>query len=147
MINQGFKKLEIYQRSHKLAIQIHEMTLTLPKFEIYEEGSQIRRSSKSIPSNIVEGYCLGKHKNEFLLYLNRSYASAEETNEHLKLLFESNSLKDENSYKTLRAEYEILCMMVSKFIQSVSENHTPPLYLKEDEASYNTEIHNPQTEI
>jgi four helix bundle protein len=32
------------------------MTLTLPKFEIYEEGSQIRRSSKSVTSMIVEGY-------------------------------------------------------------------------------------------
>ncbi len=37
---QSYKDLEIYRVSHKLAVEIHKMTLTeLPKFEIYEEGS------------------------------------------------------------------------------------------------------------
>ena len=53
----SYKKLEIWERAKKVSIAIHKMTLTeLPKFEMYEEGSQIRRSSKSIRSNIVEGY-------------------------------------------------------------------------------------------
>jgi len=36
---QSYKDLEIYKLSHKLAVEIHQMTLKLPKFEIYEEGS------------------------------------------------------------------------------------------------------------
>ena len=55
MVDEGYKKLEIYQQGHELAIQVHEMRMTLPKFEMYEEGSQIRRSAKSVSSNIVEG--------------------------------------------------------------------------------------------
>jgi hypothetical protein len=37
----SYKKLEIWERARKVSIVIHKMTLTeLPKFEMYEEGSQ-----------------------------------------------------------------------------------------------------------
>jgi hypothetical protein len=53
---ESYKDLEIYVISKDLAVQVHKMTLEdLPKFEMYEEGSQIRRSSKTIVSGIVEG--------------------------------------------------------------------------------------------
>ena len=54
--NMSYKKLNIWQLSRSLVIDIHKMSLALPAFEKYEEGSQIRRSSKSVKSNIVEGY-------------------------------------------------------------------------------------------
>lgn len=53
---QSYRDLDIYKKAHKLAIEIHEMSLRLPKFEIYEQASQIRKSSKSIKSTIVEGF-------------------------------------------------------------------------------------------
>jgi four helix bundle protein len=41
----SYKKLVIWQEARQLVIDIHKMTLTeLPRFELYEEGSQIRRS-------------------------------------------------------------------------------------------------------
>jgi len=40
---QSYKDLDIYKKAHKLAVEIHEISLCLPKFEMYEEGSQIRR--------------------------------------------------------------------------------------------------------
>jgi four helix bundle protein len=49
----SYKKLEIWQLARELVIDIHKMSLQLPKFEMYGEGSQIRRSSKSVKSNIV----------------------------------------------------------------------------------------------
>jgi len=50
----SYKKLEIWQLSREVVIDIHKMTLTnLPKFEMYEEGGQIRRSSKSVKSTVV----------------------------------------------------------------------------------------------
>lgn len=43
----SYKKLDIRERTRDVSIAIHKMTLTeLPKFEMYEEGNQIRRSSK-----------------------------------------------------------------------------------------------------
>jgi four helix bundle protein len=56
-MKQSYEDLEIYQLAKKLAIEVHKMTLDeLPKFEMHEEGGQIRRSSKSTGSNIVEGF-------------------------------------------------------------------------------------------
>lgn len=137
MIDAGYKKIEIYNRAHELGVQIHLMTLKHPKFEMYEEGSHICRSSKSVSSNIVEGYCLRKHKKEFLLYPGRSYASASETIEHLAYIFETSSLKDEASYQNLRNEYESLSKMIFVFAQKVAEEHTQPHYLKEPDSQYN----------
>jgi four helix bundle protein len=53
----SYRKLDVWQLARELAVEIHKMTLTeLPKFEMFEEGSQIRRSIKSAKSTIVEGY-------------------------------------------------------------------------------------------
>lgn len=50
----SYKKLQIWQLARELVIDIHKMTLTkLPKFEMFEEGSQIRRSIKSVKSTIA----------------------------------------------------------------------------------------------
>lgn len=40
----------VWKEACDLSIRIHEMTLTLPKFEQLEEAQQIRRSSKSVRS-------------------------------------------------------------------------------------------------
>ena len=85
-MEKGYEKLEIFKLSRDLAIEIHKMTLSLPRFEIYEEGSQIRRSAKSVPANIVEGYALRRHKAEYLQYLHRALGSCDETLVHLGIL-------------------------------------------------------------
>ena len=82
----NYKDLEVWQIARELSIEIHKMTLSLPKFEMYEEGSQIRRSSKSIRSNIVEGYGRRRYKNEFIRYIVFAIASTDETIDHLEIL-------------------------------------------------------------
>ncbi len=62
MMEQGVEKLKVYRLAHQLGVKVHDMSLTLPKHEMYEEGSQIRRSSKSVSSNIVEGFSLRNYK-------------------------------------------------------------------------------------
>ena len=62
----SYKDLEIYNLSYDLAIKIHKMSLKLPQYEMFEEGSQLRRSSKGITSCIVEGYGRKKYKAEFM---------------------------------------------------------------------------------
>lgn len=116
---QGYKDLAIYTKTHKLAVEIHEMTLhKLPKFEMYEEGQQIRRSSKSAVSNIVEGFALRKYPREFFRYLMQSYGSVDETKEHLSLLFETKSLKDEAMYRYFHSNCEEIGKMLYGFIST-----------------------------
>ena len=46
-----YRDLDVYQLALNLSVDIHKVTLDdLPKFETFEEGGQIRRSSKSIVS-------------------------------------------------------------------------------------------------
>ncbi|REL24789.1 four helix bundle protein [Rhodohalobacter sp. SW132] len=77
-----FRDLNVYKKSFKLHIEIHELSMTFPKFEMYELGSQIRRSSNSVPANIAEGYN-NQHTNIYLEGLNRSIGESQETQHHL----------------------------------------------------------------
>ena len=119
----SYKNLEIWQLSRELVIEIHKMTLTLPKFEIYEEGSQIRRSSKSVKSTIVEGYGRRNYKSDYIRYITFSLASNDETIDHLENLFETGSLIDEKLYNELRSKLEKLGKKINRFLQSVQKDH------------------------
>ena len=44
-----FRKLKVWEKSHKLALLIYEITSDFPKTEIYGLTSQIRRAAVSIP--------------------------------------------------------------------------------------------------
>jgi len=121
--NQGYKKLKVYRLAHDLAVRVHKMTVELPQFEMMEEGSQIRRSSKSVSSNIVEGYALRRYKQEYIHYLSRALASSLETVEHLDFLFETGSLKNEALYKDLREKYGELNSMLYRFVESIASQH------------------------
>ena len=99
------------------------MTLSLPKFEMYEEGSQIRRSSKSIRSNIVEGYGRRRYKNEFIRYIVFAIASTDETIDHLEILMETESLKDKVLFEKLSDKANLLGKKLINFLKSVEEKH------------------------
>lgn len=118
----SFRELEVYQKSKELAIRIHKMTLLLPKFEMYEEASQIRRSSKAVTSAIVEGYGRRRYKAEFIRYLIFSQTECDETIVHLEFLHQTESLNDQGLYNELYAEYEALSKRINKFIQWVEEH-------------------------
>jgi len=120
----SYKKLVIWQKSRELVLDIHKMTLNkLPQFELYEEGSQIRRSIKSVKSNIVEGYGRRRYKQEFIRFLTYSLASCDETTDHLENLYETESLKDEALYQNLHARLQTVGKKINLFIQSVEKGH------------------------
>jgi four helix bundle protein len=124
MAYRSFRDLEIYQLAHQLGVEIHKMTLEkLPKFELYEEGSQLRRSSKSISANIVEGFGLRRYKNEFIKYLTQAQASCDESQEHIKYLFDTKSLTDEKVYNYFIEKYQELGRKINRFIASVEIGH------------------------
>jgi four helix bundle protein len=117
---QSYKDLEIYKMSQELAVKVHKMSLVgLPKIEMYEEGSQIRRASKSVVSNIVEGFGRKQYQQEFIKFLTYALASVDETKSHLDLLFETGSLSDDKLYKELHGSYEVLGKKIFCFREAV----------------------------
>ncbi len=115
----GYRDLEVYNESKRLAIEIHKLSLTLPKFEQYEEGSQIRRSSKSVTSSIVEGYGRRRYMLDYIKYFVYAQSECDETLLHLDFLFETGSLKDKVACDQLHSDYDLLSKRINKFIQSL----------------------------
>jgi len=119
----SYKKLEIWQLAREVVLEVHKMSLNLPKFEMYEEGSQIRRSSKSVKSNLVEGYGRRNYKNDYVRFITFALASNDETIDHLETLYETKSLTDEEIFKQLDSKLQILGKKINKFLQSVQKQH------------------------
>ena len=104
----SYRKLEIWQLAREISITVHKMTLELPKFEMFETGQQIRRSSKSVRSNIVEGYGRRIYKQEFIRFIIFAIASNDETMDHLETLFETHSLTNQILYEDLKNNISLL---------------------------------------
>ena len=111
----------------ELVGEIHEMTLKLPRFELYEEGSQIRKSSKNVKSTIVEGYGRKIYKAEFMKFLIYSRASNDETRDHLETLYITKSLTDENLYQRIHDKIDLLGMKIKNYYEWVDQHYIPSL--------------------
>ena len=120
----SYKKLEIWKLAAEISVKIHKMTLEeLPDFEMYETGRQIRRSSKSTRSNIVEGYGRRYYKQDYKKFIIYSLSSNDETSDHLDTLFETGSLTNKELYDHLHERLELLGKKTNKFLQSVEKQH------------------------
>ena len=101
------------------------MTHQLPKHELYEEGSQIRRSAKSIPTNLVEGYGRRRYKNDYIRFIVYALASCDETRVHLDLLHETGSLP-KGKYDYFTEQYILLGKQLNGFLKAVIKKHQEP---------------------
>lgn len=72
-----YKDLIVWQKSILLVKEIYVVTGLLPKEEVYNLSSQMRRAALSIPSNIAEGYCR-RGKKEYMQFLGIASGSAAE---------------------------------------------------------------------
>ena len=122
----GYQRLEVWRLARDLSVDIHRMTLEqLPRFELHEVGSQVRRSAKSIRANIVEGYGKRRYKLEFLRHLTYALGSAQETLEHLDTLHETGSLTSQEIHAELTARTRLLIAKLTTFMRGVELHHRP----------------------
>jgi len=116
----SYRNLEVWQLARTISIDIHKLTLTeLPKFEMYEVGSQIRRSSKSVRSNIVEGYGRKKYQLEYIKHLIYALGSNDETIDHLETLFETGSLQNSELFNKIHDQLELLGRKLNNLIKTI----------------------------
>lgn len=115
----SYNDLEVYKLAYNLAIEVHEITMSLPRYELYEQGSQVRRASKSIKNNIVEGYGRRRYKDEFIRFLIFAHASCDETISQLNMI--SDIHFSENPLTELIDKYDTLGRKLNRFIQYVEK--------------------------
>lgn len=115
----SYKDLDIYTTAYHLAIEVHHLSLSLPNFERYEQGSQLRRSSKSIKDNIVEGYGRRKYKLDFIRFLTFAYASLLECRSQLEMIYDIYKINAATRYIE---EYDCLGAKIYSFIRFVEDN-------------------------
>ena len=114
-----YQELDVYKRSYRLAVEIHKWSLSLPRELQFDLGSQIRRASRSIPSNIAEG--LGRHSSKIdkANFLSMSLGSNDE------VLFNLNFMRDvelmsQEKFDKFFPEYDIVGRELTGLIKSTS---------------------------
>jgi four helix bundle protein len=117
---QSYRDLEIYKMAFNLAFEVKDMTMKLPKYELYEQGSQIRRASQSIKDNIVEGYGRRRYKADYIKYLIYAQSSNDETLNQLNML--SQMYFKDNPLNQLIDKYETLGRGINNYIKYVEKN-------------------------
>ena len=75
----GYLDLKVYQLAYKLAMEIFELTKDFPIEERYSLSDQIKRSSRSVPANIVEAWYKRRYQKMFISKLIDAQGEAGET--------------------------------------------------------------------
>lgn len=115
-----FRKIQVWQKSHELALRLYKVTSVFPREELYGLTSQIRRASASIPSNIAEG-CGRNTQTELARFVHIASGSASELDYHLLLAHDLGFINQE-IYLELGNMVSEIKRMLHGFEQTVSSN-------------------------
>lgn len=102
-----FQELLAYQKSFHLAMKIFEITKSFPKEEVYSLTDQIRRSSRSVSTNIAEAYRKRIYPKNFHSKLTDSDAENSETQVWLEFCFKCNYINQELFDELLKESDEV----------------------------------------
>lgn len=117
---QTYKDLEVYKKSYRLALEIYKLSLTLPKELQYDIADDIRRASRSIPSNIAEGYSRKKSAKDISSYLKISLGSSNEVLFNLEFIKDL-GLSSPTDYDYLTEEFIICSKQLNRLIASLTK--------------------------
>ena len=107
------RELRVYKKSFEKAMDIFRETKKFPKEELYSLTDQIRRSSRSVSSNIAEAFRKRRYPKSFCSKLNESEAEAAETQNWLDFALECDYLTKETHKILDKAYEEIIGMLVN----------------------------------
>ena len=112
-----FKKLKVWQKAHRLTLDVYQASATFPREELYGLTSQIRRSCLSIPSNIAEG-CGRGSDTDFARFLQISMGSSSEV-EYLLILSRDLQILTSDYYERLSQDVIQIKRMLTSLIKTL----------------------------
>lgn len=117
MVTKGFENLEIWQRAHRMVLEIYKLTKTFPDEERFGLISQMRKAAVSSAANIAEGY-RKKGKKDKLNFYNIAQWSLDELKYYLILSKDLGYLNDLQHYIDL---YEEIIRMLTTYMKKIME--------------------------
>lgn len=116
-MNKGFKSLKVYQLAYELAMDIFLISKTFPVEEKYSLTDQVRRSSRSVCTNLVEAYRKRRYPKHFTSKISDADGEASETIVWIDFAKDCGYIDDETQ-KELTKKYE----EVGKMLGSMGDN-------------------------
>jgi len=114
---QHFRELDVYQKAFKAAMTIYETTKTFPQEEKYSLVDQIRRSSRSVCSNLAEAWRKRKYPAVFRNKLTDAMQEASETQSWLEFCLACKYVNND-LFLSLDQEYESILAMLNSMERS-----------------------------
>ena len=109
----SFKDLIVYQKAYKLAMEIFEISKDFPKEEKYSLIDQMRRSSRSVTSNIAEAWARKRYVKSFVNKLTDSLGEEFETEVWLDYSLDCKYIPIETHTRILADYDEVRKMLIS----------------------------------
>lgn len=109
----SFRELKVWNKAMDAAMRIFDVTRSWPSEERYSLTDQIRRSSRSVPSNIAEAWRKRRYPAAFVSKLNDAEGEAAETQTHLEMARRCRYMTDTQTADLDQECEQILAMLVS----------------------------------
>ena len=113
-----FRELDVYQNAMTLLMRLFELTKQWPSEERYNLSDQIRRSSRSVCTNLAEAWRKRRYKAAFISKLSDSETEAAETQVHIEVARKCGYC-DDKTFREIDEAYEkVLAQLVTMIDQS-----------------------------
>ena len=113
--SQGFRDLKVYQLAFRLAMEIFQISKSFPLEERYSLTDQIRRASRSVATNIGEGYRKKRYSKMFVSKMADADGEASETQVWLDFAHACGYITERRQLE-LRKGYEEVGRMLGSMI-------------------------------
>lgn len=113
----SFRSLQVWKKSHALALHVYDATKQFPKSETYGVTSQVRRAATSVPANIAEG-CGRDTSADFCRFLHIAMGSASELEYFLQFGLDA-GLLESSDHASLNEETTEVKRMLAALIQKI----------------------------
>jgi len=130
-----YKDLRVYQTAFEAAMQIYALTKTFPAEERYSLTDQVRRSSRSVCSNLAEAWRKRRYEAAFISKLSDADGEAAETETHLSFALCCGYLKPE-VHAQLQDAYDHICRQLRKMMDDAGSWCGNDNRVKEDLTGY-----------